>query len=229
MTKVNSRMSGQMSELTSGLAAPIDAAPSSSDRRQINRLGLLVGLGGITMLFAAFTSAYIVRSGGGDWAALELPPVLWLSTALILASSLTLELARRAFQRGRLSSFGSWSAATAALGTGFLASQFAAWIALNDAGIYLQSHPKSSFFFVLTGVHGVHLFAGVVCAARPLRACSRRPARSGALGRAHPDRHLLAFRRRPVDLSAGRTVSSRLMFAPRISMLTGSRPGEEDA
>ena len=162
MTKVNSRMSGQMSELTSGLAAPIDAAPSSSDRRQINRLGLLVGLGGITMLFAAFTSAYIVRSGGGDWAALELPPVLWLSTALILASSLTLELARRAFQRGRLSSFGSWSAATAALGTGFLASQFAAWIALNDAGIYLQSHPKSSFFFVLTGVHGVHLFAGVV-------------------------------------------------------------------
>ena len=162
MTKVNSRMSGQMSELTSGLAAPIDAAPSSSDRRQINRLGLLVGLGGITMLFAAFTSAYIVRSGGGDWAALELPPVLWLSTALILASSLTLELARRAFQRGRLSSFGSWSAATAALGTGFLASQFAAWIALNEAGIYLQSHPKSSFFFVLTGVHGVHLFAGVV-------------------------------------------------------------------
>ena len=155
-------MSGQMSELTSGLAAPIDAAPSSSDRRQINRLGLLVGLGGITMLFAAFTSAYIVRSGGGDWAALELPPVLWLSTALILASSLTLELARRAFQRGRLSSFGSWSAATAALGTGFLASQFAAWIALNEAGIYLQSHPKSSFFFVLTGVHGVHLFAGVI-------------------------------------------------------------------
>lgn len=162
MTKVNSRMSGQMSGLTSGLAAPIDAAPSSSDRRQINRLGLLVGLGGITMLFAAFTSAYIVRSGGGDWAALELPPVLWLSTALILASSLTLELARRAFQRGRLSSFGSWSAATAALGTGFLASQFAAWIALNEAGIYLQSHPKSSFFFVLTGVHGVHLFAGVI-------------------------------------------------------------------
>ena len=155
-------MSGQMSGLTSGLAAPIDAAPSSSDRRQINRLGLLVGLGGITMLFAAFTSAYIVRSGGGDWAALELPPVLWLSTALILASSLTLELARRAFQRGRLSSFGSWSAATAALGTGFLASQFAAWIALNEAGIYLQSHPKSSFFFVLTGVHGVHLFAGVI-------------------------------------------------------------------
>ena len=162
MTKVNSQMSGQMSELTSGIVGPIDAAPSSSDRRQINRLGVLVGLGGITMLFAAFTSAYIVRSGGGDWAVLELPPVLWLSTALIAASSLTLELARRAFRDGNLVAFRSWSAATAALGTGFLASQYAAWLTLNEAGIFLQSHPKSSFFFVLTGVHGVHLFAGVI-------------------------------------------------------------------
>ena len=143
--------------LSSGAAA---AAPVA-DRHQINRLGLLVGLGGITMLFAAFTSAYIVRSGGGDWTALELPPVVWLSTALIVSSSLTLEMARRAFRRGRLPSFRSWSAATAALGTGFLASQFAAWMSLNEAGVYLQSHPKSSFFFVLTGVHAVHLFAGV--------------------------------------------------------------------
>ncbi|MCY4629172.1 MAG: cytochrome c oxidase subunit 3 [Acidobacteria bacterium] len=154
MSKVNS--------LTSGIAAPLDAARSSSDRRHINRLGLLVGLGGITMLFAAFTSAYIVRSGGGDWTALELPPVLWMSTALIVVSSLTLEMARRAFRDRNLASFRSWSAATAALGTGFLVSQYAAWLSLNEAGVYLQSHPKSSFFFVLTGVHAAHLLAGVV-------------------------------------------------------------------
>lgn len=158
MTKVQS----SMSSLSSSVAAPIDAAPTATDRRHINRLGLLVALGGITMLFAAFTSAYIVRSGGGDWTALELPAVVWMSTALIAASSFTLELARRAFRRGSLSSFRSWSAATAALGTGFLVSQYSAWLSLNAAGIYLQSHPKSSFFFVLTGVHGVHLFAGVI-------------------------------------------------------------------
>jgi cytochrome c oxidase subunit 3 len=158
MTSVTSSVSA----VRRGAAAPIDAAPTTSDRRQINRLGLLVGLGGITMLFAAFTSAYIVRSGGGDWTALALPPVVWMSTALIVASSFTLELARRAFHRGSLSSFRSWSAATAALGTGFLVSQYAAWLALNQAGIYLQSHPKSSFFFVLTGVHGAHLLAGVI-------------------------------------------------------------------
>ena len=142
-------------------ASGVETGGASADRRQINRLGLLVGLGGITMLFAAFTSAYIVRSGSGDWAALELPPVVWLSTGLIVASSFTLERARRAFQQGRLASFRSWSAMTATLGAGFLMSQFASWAALNDAGIYLRSHPKSSFFFVLTGVHGVHLFAGV--------------------------------------------------------------------
>ena len=150
------------SAMTGGLTAPLDAARTPSDRRYINRLGLLVALGGITMLFAAFTSAYIVRSGGGDWIALELPGVVWLSTVLIAASSFSLEAARRAFQRKSLQSFRSWSAATAALGTGFLASQYAAWITLNEAGIYLQSHPKSSFFFVLTGVHAVHLLAGVL-------------------------------------------------------------------
>ncbi len=133
-----------------------------ADRRQVNRLGLLVGLGGITMLFAAFTSAYIVRSGGADWVALELPPILWLNTVLIALSSGTLEAARRAFRAGRLASFRSWSAATAALGTGFLAGQYAGWLQLNEAGVFLQSHPKSSFFFVLTGVHGVHLVAGVI-------------------------------------------------------------------
>ena len=143
---------------TTGLS-PGDARPE--ERRHINRLGLLVGLGAITMLFAAFTSAYIVRSGGADWVAIPLPPVLWMGTALLALSSGTLELARRAFAAGNAVGFRSWSALTAALGTGFLAGQFASWRALNDAGLYLQSNPKSSFFFVLTGVHAVHLAAGV--------------------------------------------------------------------
>lgn len=144
-------------------AADLGQTPAlSRDRRQVNRLGLLVGLGGITMLFAAFTSAYLVRSGGTDWGPLELPPAVWMSTSLIALSSLTLELARRRFRDGALSAFRSLTALTAALGVGFLLSQLSAWRALNEAGIYLQSHPKSSFFFVLTGVHGAHLLAGVL-------------------------------------------------------------------
>lgn len=150
-----------------GAGLPTDAAPTATgearaERRQINRLGLLVGLGAITMLFAAFTSAYLVRSGGADWVAIPLPAVLWMGTGLLALSSGTLELARRAFAAGNAVGFRSWSALTAALGTGFLAGQFASWRALNEAGLYLQSNPKSSFFFVLTGVHAVHLAAGVV-------------------------------------------------------------------
>lgn len=143
-------------------ATPAATGEARAERRHINRLGLLVGLGAITMLFAAFTSAYLVRSGGADWVAIALPPVLWMGTGLLALSSGTLELARRAFAAGNAVGFRSWSALTAALGTGFLAGQFASWRALNEAGLYLQSNPKSSFFFVLTGVHAVHLAAGVV-------------------------------------------------------------------
>ncbi len=145
------------------VAAHSEAAATggSVDRRFVNRLGVLVGLAGITMLFAAFTSAYIVRSGGADWVALDAPPVLWFGTALLLLSSVALERARRAFGAGRLSAFRNAMLLTAALGTGFLACQLASWRALADAGVYLQSHPKSSFFFVLTGVHGAHLLGGL--------------------------------------------------------------------
>lgn len=145
-----------------GSGLPAETGEARRERSRINRLGLLVGLGAITMLFAAFTSAYLVRSGGADWVEITLPPVLWLGTALLALSSGALELARRAFAAGNAVAFRSWSALTAALGTGFLAGQFASWRALNDAGLYLQSNPKSSFFFVLTGVHAVHLAAGVV-------------------------------------------------------------------
>lgn len=142
-------------------AALSSRSEGSVDRRQVNRLGLFVGLGAITMLFAAFTSAYIVRSGGADWVEIGIPPVVWLSTACIALSSGALEIGRRAFAAGDLAGFRRWSAVTAGLGVSFLVGQFLSWEALDRAGLYLQSTPKSSFFFVLTGVHAAHLFAGI--------------------------------------------------------------------
>ena len=165
---------------TATASAPAAAAASRVDRRLVNRLGLFLGLGGITMLFAAFTSAYIVRSGGEDWTPLELPGAVWVSTILIVLSSGTLEMARRRFTGGALGAFRSWCAVTAALGVGFLLSQLNAWEALNEAGVYLQSHPKSSFFFVLTGVHGAHMIGGVIALLVLFAAA--------ALGRLRPER-----------------------------------------
>lgn len=134
----------------------------AAKRIETAKLGVWVALGSITMLFAAFTSAYIVRSAGEDWIPLAVPPLLWLNTAVILLSSVAMELARRAFVSWRPVAFRKWLVATAVLGVLFLIGQVVAWGQLAEQGIYLQSHPHSSFFYVLTGVHAVHLLAGVL-------------------------------------------------------------------
>lgn len=126
------------------------------------KLGLWIALGSMTMLFAAFTSAYIVRSAGGDWVPLQIPSILWVNTAVIILSSVVMEMARRAFVAWRPVAFRKWLLATAVLGVTFLTGQLLAWRQLAEQGIYLQSHPHSSFFFVLTGVHALHLVAGVL-------------------------------------------------------------------
>jgi len=131
-------------------------------RIETAKLGIWIALGSITMLFAAFTSAYIVRSAGSDWVPLTVPPILWVNTAVILLSSVVMEIARRAFVTWRPVAFRKWLFATAILGVLFLAGQVVAWGQLAEQGIYLQSHPHSSFFYVLTGVHAVHLLAGIL-------------------------------------------------------------------
>ena len=114
------------------------------------------------MLFASFTSAYIVRSSGADWVPLEMPSILWWNSAILLLSSVTMEIARRAFHRWQPLTFRKWLFATALLGSAFLLGQIFAWRELAGQGIYLVSHPHSSFFYVLTAIHGAHLLAGVL-------------------------------------------------------------------
>jgi cytochrome c oxidase subunit 3 len=129
---------------------------------ETKKLGLWAAMGSVTMLFAAFTSAYIVRSAGTDWVPLQMPPLLWVNTAVLLLSSVTMEIARRHFDHWKPVAFRKWIFVTAVLGSLFLVGQIAAWQQLAEQGIYLSSHPHSSFFYVLTGVHGAHLFAGVL-------------------------------------------------------------------
>lgn len=120
-------------------------------------------LASIAMLFTALTSAYIVRAASAtDWRPLALPRILWLSTALILISSGTLEAARRSIKRLLDSEYVRWLSITAVLGTGFLASQLFAWRQLSRQGIFLASNPHSSFFYLLTAVHGLHLLGGLL-------------------------------------------------------------------
>jgi cytochrome c oxidase subunit 3 len=115
------------------------------------------------MLFTALTSAYIVRAASAtDWRPLALPRILWVSTALILLSSGTLEAARKSLKRLLDGGYVRWLSATAFLGVGFLLSQLLAWRQLSRQGVFLSSNPHSSFFYLLTATHGLHLVGGLL-------------------------------------------------------------------
>ncbi len=125
------------------------------------RLGAWVAVGSILMLFVALTSAYIVRSAASnDWQPVAMPRVLWLSTALILVSSVTIEAARRSL-RNSGATYGRWLLGTFVLGAAFVLSQLLAWRQLVRQGVYLASNPYSSFFYLFTAAHGVHLLGGL--------------------------------------------------------------------
>lgn len=127
------------------------------------RTGMWMALAAIVMLFAAFTSALVVRKGiSSDWVRTELPTILWLNTVLLVASSATLELSRRSLSAGLAVQFTRWLYATVALGVVFVAGQLTAWRQLAARGVYLASNPSSSFFYLLTATHAVHLLGGIL-------------------------------------------------------------------
>ena len=127
------------------------------------QLGMWFALAGIVMLFAGFTSAMVVRRGMAfDWVSIAVPRLLWVNTGVLLASSLTLEFSRHALSRHALMNFLRWLAATVGFGVAFLAGQLLVWHELAARGVYLATNPSSSFFYVLTAAHGVHLLGGVL-------------------------------------------------------------------
>jgi cytochrome c oxidase subunit 3 len=162
-------------------------SPFFGTRLRRARLGLVVGLTGIAMIFISFTSAYIVRQGlptldprtnvlFHDWFPVPLPRLLLINTVVLLISSVTMELARRQTARrvalAQLTSVPgvsvegkegiSWLALTVVLGLSFLTGQWMAWRELAASGFYVGSSPSSSFVYLLTGMHGVHLLGGVL-------------------------------------------------------------------
>jgi len=139
------------------------------------RLGLWMFLATVTMLFAAFASAYIVRKSGSDWRHVALPSVLWINTAVLGASSAALGVAAPLGRRARWDAAIAAFAAAVAGGLGFLAGQVAAWQQLAAAGVYVASGPHGSFFFVLSGAHAVHIVAALSVLAWGLALTCTRP------------------------------------------------------
>jgi len=165
-----------------------DGSPDYGARLRRVRLGLAIGLTSVTMIFVSLTSAYVVRRGlptldehtntyVRDWIPVDLPlALLLMNTALLLLSSITAELARRQIARqaaldplrsipgvslGEDNGF-PWLGATAVLGAGFLTGQWLAWRELADRGFYLATSASSSFVYLLTKTHAVHLAGGIL-------------------------------------------------------------------
>ena len=130
--------------------------------------GIWVVLFAITMMFAAFSSALFVRKGSSsDWRTFTLPSILYFNTALLVASSVSLEVSRRriaTFMGGRrrqAESPARWLYITLFLGLLFVAGQYLAWLRLRAGGLYLATNPSSSFFYVLTATHALHVLGGL--------------------------------------------------------------------
>ena len=132
-------------------------------RRRLNphKFALWLAMASIIMMFTAFTSAYIVRQAAGNWLDFSVPNVFYGSTVAILLCSLSLHLSLRSFKKGNKSGHRSGMVIGFALGILFVVLQYIGWQALFSNGIDLKGNPSGSFFYVITGVHALHVLGGI--------------------------------------------------------------------
>ena len=130
-------------------------------RFRSQRFGMYLAMAGIVMLFAALTSAYIVRRSAGNWLEFTLPAIFYWNTLVILTSSVTLHLSWTSFKRGLQGPYRIFLIATFVLGITFVVMQYLGWQQMTAEGLYLQVNPSASFIYVISGVHAAHIIGGV--------------------------------------------------------------------
>lgn len=126
------------------------------------KFALWLFLVSIVMLFAAFTSAYIVRRGEGNWLDFDLPALFSYTSVIIVLSSITMQWAYVSAKKDNLDVLKITLFITTVLGIAFLVGQWYAWVDLVDKDVYFVGNPSGTFIYVLTGVHGLHLISGVI-------------------------------------------------------------------
>ena len=115
----------------------------------------------IIMLFAAFTSDYLVRRAEGNWTEFEIPVIFYISAAVLLISSVTMHLSVKAAKADNMARLRTLISVTVAGGIAFLVLQVLGWQELQKAGIYVKGNPAESFYYVLTGTHLFHIITGL--------------------------------------------------------------------
>ncbi len=115
----------------------------------------------IIMLFASQTSAYLVRRAEGNWVEFEIPQIFWVSTVVLIISSISMHFALRAAKASKQSVLKLAVAITFVFGIAFLVMQYMGWQNLQQQGVFLKGNPSGSFFYVFTGLHMAHLLLGL--------------------------------------------------------------------
>lgn len=153
--------------MSSTIHAPT-ALPRRAGPRKGSESGIWIALFAITMSFAAFTSALFIRQASTDWTHIAAPPILFVSTAVLLLGSFMMEASRRELDGSKpasqINEHGKglvFVAVTLLLGLTFVAGQYLAWRNLAAQGLYLATNPNSSFFYLLTGAHALHVLGGI--------------------------------------------------------------------
>ena len=125
------------------------------------KFALWLFLTSVVMMFAAFTSAYLVKMSDGNWLEMELPTSMWVNTFVLLISSGTMHWSLVSARKDNMDQLkiGLWL--TLGLGTAFLMGQYISWTDLVAGGVFFVGNPAGSFIYVLTGMHGVHLISGL--------------------------------------------------------------------
>ena len=139
----------------------------NEQRKKIHphKFTLWVAIGSILMMFAGLTSAYIVKRNQANWIMLEIPFVFWYSTAVILASSATVQLSLQKLKLREMVAYRRWLAITAALGVLFLVLQIVGFLKFGELDIRLigaGSNASYSFLLAISGLHGLHVLGGVI-------------------------------------------------------------------
>jgi len=133
--------------------------------RELNGLygvALVATLAFVTVTFTALVLVFVVRSRNPfNWTHILLPPILWLDTLILIASSLTFSIGHRKLLANDQSGFFHWIRYTAALGVLFLLGQIVAWWQILGSGQLMRNNPHSSFFFIFSGMHGLHILVGL--------------------------------------------------------------------
>jgi cytochrome c oxidase subunit 3 len=126
------------------------------------KFGMWLFLASVAMLFMSLTSAYIVRQAEGNWVYFELPTLFYITSVIIVISSITLQLAFSAARKDKTALVKPLLLVTTILGVFFLIGQFYGWKQLVASSIYLVGNPSGSFLYVLTGLHAVHIVSAIV-------------------------------------------------------------------